>query len=553
MLIPDKYKNLINKIAEAFTEYEILLVGGSVRDLLQEREPKDFDFTTSAIPEQTKDILLTIADLNKNNEPMVYEWGSKYGTLGAIIDGQSIEITTYRVEQYSEGRKPEVQWGKSFFEDSARRDFTMNSMGYDIKNNELIDHWGGQMGIRTKSLSMVGMPVKRIQEDPLRMLRAIRFAAKDNLTIDTETTKAIKENAKLIETLSKERKRDELTKILMTDNPDQGVRNLVDLGLMQYLIPEVNDMINLQQPTKFHNKDVYNHSLTVLKNVEPQIRLRWAALLHDIGKPHTYTINDGVIHYYGHQDEGAKMAYQILKRFAFGNEDIAAICHLVRQHMNAHRLTKNLIKDGIDVKNIAEYKNENGVSYKTVEKFVNKLDYWKNYDGIDKLLVSAEDVMKLNRADIMGSAPNRIAAGLKKFEITKKMVETVRENRANPRPKLPINGNDLIKKFNLEQGKDLGDVLKHLNSQLEDGVIGETEADKAFSLAQKYLVEEKHYPLVVSPVTGDELMKKFNIKPGKDLGNILKSLKNMVREGELKGWEKDKAYIIVENMLKKVE
>lgn len=523
----------------------LVLVGGYSRDLLRGDIPHDLDFATDATPEEIKLILEEVADKNDKDESIVWGLGEKYGTIAAKMDNEDIEITTYRInEQYADdSRHPEMEWGKDFEEDSNRRDFTINAVGYDLINDTFIDIHGGMSDIEKRIIRAVGDPVERFKEDPLRILRAARFAAQLDYNIEEETYKAMKKCAPLIDSLSEERKRDEITKLLLTDAPEKGINILTQSYGMEYIIPEIMDMIGMEQPTQYHDKDVYNHTLKVVSNVEKDTRLRWAALLHDIGKPNTYSITDtGVIHYYNHQNEGADMAYQILKKMKFPKEDIMAITHMVRLHMYSHQLTKGLRKDGVDVNNIG---GDTGISEKTIDKMINSLDYWKNINGKDVLLVSAEDIMKLGYADIMGGAPKRIPAGLRNYEKTLKLIKNARERRDNPKPKLPVNGNDLIKKFNLTPGKDLGDVIKHLNNKLMDGDLKENDPSKAYSIAKRYLIDTLGYSIIDSPLTGDDIMKTFNLKPGKTIGEIMNLLKSEVEKGTLKVNDKKKAEQIV--------
>lgn len=550
----ENHKKIFNKLIPIFKKNNshLILVGGYNRDLLREGNPQDLDFATNASPEDILDMLESVADRNEKGEPSVWDVGAEWGTIAAQIDGEKIEITTYRVnEKYAKkSRKPgELSWGDSFRDDSARRDFTINSIGYDLIEDGFLDYFGGLKDLKNGIIKTVGNPVERFQEDPLRIMRAARFAAQLNYEIEPQTLKAMKKCAPLIADLSAERKRDELTKILLTDNPKKGISYLVDSYAMEYIIPEIMDMVDLDQPGLYHDKDVYKHTLAVVDAVDNDFRLRWAALLHDIGKPNTYSIDDkGTVHFYGHQKEGATMAAKILTELKVPKQDIVAIKHMVSQHMYAHSLIKGLQKSGVNVDKISRSKDGEGISEKTIDKFVNNLDLWKKVNGEDVLVVSAEDILKLNRADIIGGAPRRVKAGLKKHAQTTELVKDARERRDNPRPKLPINGNELMKKFKLPQGPNVGKTLKYLNKQLLEGNLGENEPDRAYSLARQYLINECGWNIIDSPLDGNEIMKILQLPPGPKVGKYLSLLKKEVEKGNLSVTDKDKAEKFLRNL-----
>lgn len=548
--IPKQYSNIINKLNLGFDDKELFIVGGAVRDILLNKEIKDLDFATNALPEETYGILGTIADLSDKGNPLVWRGNERFGTITAVIDGEQIEITTYRTdERYSNNsRKPEVTWGKSITEDMERRDYTINAIALNTKTNTVFDPLDGIKDLQIKTIKAVGDPNKRFKEDPLRMLRGIKLVSGLGFKMDRETFLAIKRNAHLIKNVSAERKRDELSKILIGENPDIGIDLTVETKLIDHIIPEIKPMVNMGQPTKYHNKDVYRHTLKVLKSVPSNERLRWAALLHDIGKPDTYSITEsGVIHFYGHQNEGAKMAKQILQRLKMPKEDTMAISHMVRQHMQAHRLTKGLNKDGYNVATVGE----DGIPKKTVERLVNNLDYWVGDKGKEKLLVSAEEILELNKGDILGGNPKRTKHALRSFEQTKKMIEEVRYERNNKKPAPAINGNDIMKKFKLEPGPDVGGILNALQSKVNDGILSPTDKETSYKEAAKYIENTLGKKVIASPLTGKEIMERFNVSPGPELGKAIKYLEKLVESGSLSFDEKEKAYGEVKKILDK--
>src|ERR671926_1829435 len=276
------------RLGEAFKEagHELYLVGGFVRDALEGSADKDVDATTGAHPKEIKKLLKPVAD---------YLWtvGERFGTIGARVGTYDLEVTTYRSDLYTQGsRHPEVRFGESLIDDLSRRDFTINAIAADAGTGEIRDPFDGRRDLEAGVIRPVGNPLDRMRDDPLRMLRAVRFEAtlttpEKPFAMTTELETAIRENAHWLESISAERIREEFEKILVSENVAKGLRTLVRLGLMPYIVPEFMETVNVEQESEFHHKDVFEHTLIVTQNVEPDPILRKAAFFHDIGKPRT--------------------------------------------------------------------------------------------------------------------------------------------------------------------------------------------------------------------------------------------------------------------------
>jgi poly(A) polymerase len=320
--------------------YELALVGGPVRDVLRGEQPTDLDLTTDARPEQILALVEPWADA-------VWTVGIAFGTVGARRGSTLFEITTYRSEQYqASSRKPDVQYGHSLEEDLSRRDFTVNAMAARLPGYEFTDPFGGLEALKEKVLRTPGRPEDSFSDDPLRILRAARFAAKLGFTVAPEVRAAMTEQAgQLPGKVSVERIAGELTKLMLTPDPAAGIDLLVQTGVADQVLPEV-PRLRMEADEHHRHKDVYKHSLTVLRQaieLEPDYGLqgdlvvRLAALLHDIGKPNTRELlPDGRVAFHLHEMVGAKMAARRLKALRFRNDVIRDVSRLVELHLRFH-------------------------------------------------------------------------------------------------------------------------------------------------------------------------------------------------------------------------
>ena len=319
--------------------YELALVGGPVRDVFLGERPADLDLTTDATPEQILAVVGRWADAT-------WTVGIAFGTVGLRKDGMIFEITTYRSEQYqASSRKPDVQYGRSLEEDLSRRDFTINAMAARLPSYELVDPFGGLEALRDRVLRTPGRPEDSFSDDPLRILRAARFAAKLGFTVAPEALAAMTDQAPRLKIVSAERIAGELTKLMLTPDPARGIDLLVQTGVADEVLPEVSGL-RMEADEHHRHKDVYEHSLTVLAQaieLEPRygldgdLTVRLAALLHDIGKPKTrLMLPDGRVEFHLHEVVGAKMARRRLTALRFPNDVVRDVSELVALHLRFH-------------------------------------------------------------------------------------------------------------------------------------------------------------------------------------------------------------------------
>jgi poly(A) polymerase len=319
--------------------HELALVGGPVRDVFLGQDPGDLDLTTDATPDQ-------VLQMTKRWADKVWTVGIAFGTVGLRKGNDLFEITTYRSEQYGRtSRKPDVQYGRSLEEDLGRRDFTINAMAARLPGYEFIDPFGGLDALREKVLRTPGTPEQSFSDDPLRILRAARFAAKLGFTVAPEVRAAMTEQAGRLEIVSAERITSELTKLMLTPDPALGVDVLVQTGVADEVLPEVS-RLRMEADEHHRHKDVYQHSLTVLRQaielephygLEDDLTVRLAALLHDIGKPRTRSLlPDGRVAFHLHEVIGAKMTKRRLTALRFPNDIVRDVSRLVELHLRFH-------------------------------------------------------------------------------------------------------------------------------------------------------------------------------------------------------------------------
>ncbi|WP_298323383.1 CCA tRNA nucleotidyltransferase [Haloactinopolyspora sp.] len=320
--------------------HQLALVGGSVRDALLDRLGHDLDFTTSAHPDETKRLLSGWADA-------VWDVGRAFGTIGGRKGEFQIEITTYRSDIYDrDSRKPEVSYGDSIHDDLIRRDFTINAMAVTLPGHDFIDPYGGLGDLSRRTIRTPGTPQQSFSDDPLRMMRAARFAAQLDFDVAPDVVTAMSDMADRITIVSAERIRDELTKLLLSPRPRAGLTLLVDTGLADHVLPEL-PALRLEIDEHHRHKDVYEHSLTVLEQAidlehrlpdgGPDLVIRLAALLHDIGKPKTRRFEPGGgVSFYHHDVVGAKMAKKRLTALRYPSSVVQSVTELTALHLRFH-------------------------------------------------------------------------------------------------------------------------------------------------------------------------------------------------------------------------
>jgi poly(A) polymerase len=337
----DRMGPVIDELGRLFADagHELALVGGPVRDAMLGRLQQDLDFTTSAHPDETERLVSGWADAT-------WDMGRGFGTIGCRKGSWQVEITTYRSENYDpESRKPDVAFGDNLADDLVRRDFAVNAMAVSLPGREFVDPYGGLVDLAHKVLRTPGTPHDSFSDDPLRMMRAARFAAQLGFTVAPEVTAAMTAMAERISIISAERVRDELVKLVCAPYPRLGLTLLVETGLAQIVLPEL-PALALERDEHHRHKDVYEHSLTVLEQaIEQEDRLggqpdfisRFAALMHDVGKPRTRRfLDDGTVTFHHHDVVGAKLTRKRMKALRFAGVQIEAVSKLVELHLRFH-------------------------------------------------------------------------------------------------------------------------------------------------------------------------------------------------------------------------
>ncbi|MAG59916.1 hypothetical protein CMO96_03965 [Candidatus Woesebacteria bacterium] len=422
--LPPYVVEILDKFEKA--GFEVYIVGGAVRNILMGRKPPDWDFTTNATPEE---ILKIFPDGFYDNS---------FGTVGISHKSSKkpYEITTFRREVgYSDKRHPDkIEWGKTLKEDLARRDFTINAMALD-KGQKLTDPFGGQGDLKKKIIKAVGDPVKRFREDALRMMRAVRIAAELGFVITEATFEAIKMHADSIKHVSVERIHDELFRILASDYPYEGMAMLHNSGLMHQIIPEFEDGFGVEQksPGRHHIYDVGTHSLLSLKNcpsTDPLVR--FATLIHDIGKPQTRRVaKGGIITFYNHEVVGSRIAKVIADRLRFSKHDRDKLWMLVRRHQFV-----------VDEKQTDS----------AIRRFIKNV-------GRENI----QDMLDLRVGDRLGGGAKETSWRFEKF---KKRIKEVQKQPFSVND-LKVDGKDVMKALGIKSGPKVGEILGKLFSEVE--------------------------------------------------------------------------------------
>lgn len=415
--IPNHVESILERLEEK--GYKAYIVGGSVRDMILGRIPTDYDITTDAVPDEIEDTFQDFKTINI---------GKNFGTIIICQEEGEVEITTFREEgSYIDGRRPEqVFFSNNIDDDLSRRDFTINAIAYNKREN-IIDPYNGIKDLREKVIKTVGDPKERFSEDYLRILRAVRFSTQLEFTIEEETFNAGKIYSKNINKVSVERIVDEFFKILLCKVPSKGMRLLEKIGLLNTIFPELIPAIGFDQKNPHHEMDVYNHILCVLDNTPPVIQVRLAALFHDIAKPKLLTMDeDGVGHFYGHDKQGVKITEEVLKRFKVSNDLRKKVCRLVKEHMNHH----------------ADFKE------KGLKRLIRRI-------GEDEVF----NLMDLQKADIKCSNKDAKINHIIKRE--KKIQSILKEKEVYEVEQMKIDGKDLID-LGFEQGPIIGEILEYL-------------------------------------------------------------------------------------------
>lgn len=434
---------------------ELALVGGSVRDLMLGREVNDLDFTTNARPQQILQCLKGWADA-------VWDVGIAFGTVGGQRGNIKVEITTYRSEQYDrESRKPDVEFGDSIEGDLRRRDFTVNAMAVRLPSLEFVDPFNGAADLDAQVLRTPGSAEDSFDDDPLRMMRAARFASQLGFVVAPDVREAMTGMAERIDIISAERVRDELSKLLMSPDPRWGLELLVSSGIAQRVIPEV-PALSLEIDEHHRHKDVYEHSLIVLEQAialetshqptcEPDLVLRLAALLHDIGKPRTRRFETGGgVSFHHHEVVGARMARKRMQQLRFSNDVADAVCTLIELHLRFHGYGSGEWTDS------------------AVRRYVR--------DAGEELV----RLHKLTRADCTTRNVRKAAMLQATYDELERRIDLLAAEEELKAMRPDLNGQQIMEILGIEPGPLVGRAYKHLMElRLDNGPMSDDEARAA--------------------------------------------------------------------------
>ncbi|HKE76957.1 MAG TPA: CCA tRNA nucleotidyltransferase [Acidimicrobiales bacterium] len=448
-MIPERLQPVladVGPLAERFgaAGHRLYLVGGIVRDLVlgRLRPEADLDLTTDARPPETRAVLDGWADA-------VWSQGEAFGTVGARKGGATFEITTHRAEAYREdSRKPHVVYADDVIEDLSRRDFTVNAMALRLPDPELIDPYGGVADLAAGVLRTPLAPEVSFSDDPLRMLRAARFIAGYGLEPDPALGAAVQDLRGRLDIVSAERIRDELSKLLVVDDPSAGLWFLADTGLSDMFLPELRSMRLEQDPIHRH-KDVLAHTIAVVAKASPRLVLRLAALLHDIGKPKTRSIGPGGVSFHHHEVVGARMARDRLRELRYPSEVVADVSRLVFLHLRFHGYRDDVWSDSA----VRRYARDAG-----------------------PLLT---DLNELTRCDCTTRNERKARMLAARMDALEGRIAELREREELDAIRPDIDGNRVMELLGVGPGRVVGEALAMLlEARLDEGPLGEEEAER---------------------------------------------------------------------------
>ena len=432
--------------------FELSLVGGPVRDAILGRIAPDLDFTTSANPDQILKILKPISSAT-------WDIGREFGTIAAQIGDEKVEITTYRADSYDKTtRKPTVEFGDNLEDDLVRRDFTVNAMALRLPSRTFVDPHSGLRDLLLQTLKTPSKPEISFSDDPLRMMRAARFASQLGFEIEPETFDAMRDMAERIKIISAERVRDELSKLLLSSDPRPGLEALVDSGIAAIVLPEL-PALKLEADEHHHHKDVYQHTLTVVMQaidyekdygLEKDLILRLAALLHDIGKPATKRLEaGGAVSFHHHDVVGSKLAKKRLQELKFDNDTIKAVSRLVELHLRFFGYSDQQWSDS------------------AVRRYVR--------DAEDQLL----RLHALTRADVTTRNKRKADRLAHAYDDLEQRIALLREQEQLDAMRPELDGQQIMEILDIKPGREVGEAYAFLlEIRLDEGAIGFEEAKK---------------------------------------------------------------------------
>ncbi len=446
---------VVATLADAFVAagHDLALVGGPVRDALLGKTAHDLDFTTDATPDEILAIVKPISTVQ-------WDIGRAFGTIGCRVQGEDVEITTYRADEYDGvTRKPVVAFGDSLEADLTRRDFTVNAMALRVPQVALVDPTGGIEDLVTGVLRTPIDPAISFGDDPLRMLRGARFASQLEFDVAPETLAAITELAPSLSIVSAERIQGELVKLLRTDDPARGIRIMVDTGLADQFLPEIS-ALRLEVDEHHHHKDVYEHSLTVLAQAialekerfgtdSPDVALRLAALLHDIGKPRTRKLESGgAVSFHHHDVVGARMARKRLQALRFDNDTISSVTHLIESHLRFFGYAEGVWTDSA----VRRYVRDAG-------------------DELARLHI-------ITRADVTTRNKRKASRLAGAYDDIERRIDELAEQEALDALRPALDGNRIQEILGIKPGRAVGEAYRFLmDVRLDEGVISEDDAE----------------------------------------------------------------------------
>lgn len=452
--LPAASRAVIQRLAAVFAagDAQLYLVGGSVRDLLLGRDVHDLDLTTSAEPPVTK------ALGQAAGADSVYTIGEEFGTVGFVFSATTVEITTYREEQYLErDRHPQVRLGVDLDGDLSRRDFTINAIAVDAAGGAIHDPFNGVPDLAQGIIRAVGDPDARFNEDPLRTLRAVRFAAQLGFAIDPSTLAAMASMASELSWVSQERIAAELNKLLVAPDAAGGLALIHEAEMLPYTLPEL--LAIAEDPGEGRHKDIWAHTLLVVGQSPPRLAVRWAALLHDAAKPATRSVDEtGAVHFFGHERLGANLARRALRRLKQERALIERVAGLVDLHLRPA---------GYD-------------------------ESWTD-SAVRRLMVEAgdllDDLLDLVAADVTSARAERRQAAAQRMQGLRDHIARLEAEYALDQLQSPLDGNELMEIFDHPPGRWIGDLKSHLRELVIDGELRPDDKESALIEARRFLAE----------------------------------------------------------------
>lgn len=454
---------VVQRLADAFADAgkRLYLVGGPVRDLLLGHPPSDLDFTTDAVPAETREIGGRIIGAS------IYDIGEKYGTIGLVMplgtDSMPVEITTFRSESYVPGdRHPAVQFGQDIEEDLSRRDVTVNAIAIDVATGEIIDPFWGRADIEIATLRAVGDADARFAEDPLRLLRVARFVSQLGFTIEPETLAAMSRQAPMLEHISRERIYGELTRLLVGRWADAGLQVLLETGLLTVAMPELSALAHEAQsgPGPHREKDLWEHTKRVVTQSVARPVVRWAALVHDAAKPMTRSVDArGEVHFYGHELAGARLATRLLRNLKADKRTERDVARMVELHQRPS---------------------------------VYDASTWTD-SAVRRLALEAGDVLHdlidLAAADVTSGRAHKQRQARERVEQLRQHIARLEAEQALNEFQSPLDGNALMAMFDRPPGKWIAEVKDHLRELVIEGELAPDDTGRATAIAHEMMAE----------------------------------------------------------------